>query len=252
MSIDNRTDTWSAAASHDPLPRPEAQGPVVVAAMAPGTDGLDDLSSLLAMAAASGVQLVVLPELTGHPKGLARQAADRPTQAIGASDAMVRSVRDMLVDSETVAVTSVVDRVGTDLAHSAIVIGAGGPLRRTPSITTTDRHGGWARHRGDTLATVDLGWGRLAALTGDDAFDPEIVAAVQRFRPHIVAVSTEWTSNSDPEKVRRLSLDVAAPVVASARRRDGLGPAIITTDGTTTEMTAPTDSAPLVWATVDI
>jgi deaminated glutathione amidase len=71
-----------------------------------------------------------------------------------------------------------------------IVVGPGGePLLRQPLLHRSDRLA-WATALGDGLRTVDLPWGRLAVLVGDDHRHPEATRLAALASADVVAVVT--------------------------------------------------------------
>lgn len=142
-----------------PHRRPELYGRL--AAAPTGRDGhpaADDLVASLDLAA-PGAGLVVLAEGTPLPTDVP------PGQVV------VGSVRD-----------------GDRLV--GIVVGAGGEaLLRQPLLHRADRLG-WATALGDGLRTLDLPWGRLAVLVGDDHHHPEAVRLAALASADVVAVVT--------------------------------------------------------------
>lgn len=155
--------------------RPEVYGPL-------GTEGASEVvgsgSPIRAVALASdgeraiaetgsaaegGAALVVLPEL----------AAD------------VDDLRQALAGSETVAVTSVRDGD----RHRTVVVGSDGVLAESKPMHRSARHP-WATELADEVLTVDLGWGRLAVVAGDDALFPEPFRLAAVAGASVVAVPT--------------------------------------------------------------
>jgi hypothetical protein len=57
-------------------------------------------------------------------------------------------------------------------AHEGVVVGADGVLARQAQLHRTARHP-WVEHLGDAVVPVDLPWGRLVVVVGDDAVYPE-------------------------------------------------------------------------------
>jgi predicted amidohydrolase len=98
-----------------------------------------------------GADLIVLPELS---------ALD--PQALNA-------IAEVLAGSSALVVTST--REGD--AHVGVLIGASGVQHRQAQLHSTARHE-WATALGDALLPIDLEWGRLAIIIGDDHIYPEV------------------------------------------------------------------------------
>ncbi|WP_067701449.1 nitrilase-related carbon-nitrogen hydrolase [Nocardia jejuensis] len=144
--------------------RPELYGPLLTTGAGRYSPaGADQLTAAIALPdaeivrklATKGAELVVLPELA----------------ALAVPD-IVRALRD----TTAYAVTSV--RAGN--AHLGLLIGPDGVLARQPQLHPTARHP-WLTDPGTKLNVVELPWGRMALVVGDDALFPETfrLAAVQ-------------------------------------------------------------------------
>jgi predicted amidohydrolase len=153
-----------------PRRRPPAAEDLAVAVIQPERDGdVLDMCSRVAQAAQAGAALIVLPELFHLPGG----AVGDPLAAVAASDFAVNALRSALAGTDSLAATSVVAR-GADggLRHRGVLVGAGGAVRMQPQLHAVDRHG-WVSVRGDGIVPIDLPWGRLALIVGEDALYPE-------------------------------------------------------------------------------
>jgi deaminated glutathione amidase len=138
-----------------------ADEPISVLGLAPtGADALDAVGK----ASTNGVDLVVLPEL-----------------AVDDVAGLAVAVRG----SDTIVVTTLRDGA----AHRAVVVGAGGVVASGPALHRTDRLG-WATEVADRLVFVDLPWGRLAVVAGDDALFPESFRLAAVAGASVVAVTT--------------------------------------------------------------
>ena len=103
-----------------------------------------------AAAAAGGATLVVLPELVGTVDELAAVAARGPDGAV-----VVGSLRD-------------------GGAHRGVAVDRSGVVGSQVQLHAVARHAEWQTELGDAVTPVDLPWGRLAIVVGDDAVYPEV------------------------------------------------------------------------------
>jgi len=177
--------------------RPEGAAELVTAVLSPEDD--DDLGSLLREALATGAALVVLPEL-------AELAPDDIVAALAGSEALVA--------------TSVADGD----AHVGLVLGASGIVLRQPQLHACARLD-WASTLGDGLQVVDLPWGRLALVVGDDALYPETfrLAAFQDVDVVAVPFTTQTPADLDPLLLERAAENRINVAVASRRGAAGGG-----------------------------
>lgn len=159
------TDPWSAR-------RPKLYAPL--AARTPELDDhqrADELTVAVASAAeqladaiAAGAQLVVLPEL-----------------AVTVDD--MANVADVLQGTDAVVVTSVRDGD----AHVGVVIGSGGVLLRQRQLHQSERRP-WSTSLGEAVELLDLEWGRLAVIVGDDLIYPEVARLAALESADVLAV----------------------------------------------------------------
>lgn len=163
----------------------------------PGSD--DDVHVLLAAAVAEGAELVVLPELAGVT----------PAQAQAA-----------VAGTTCVVVTSVLK----DGAHVGLVVDAEGVL-----LCQLQLHG-CARlphlsNLGHEIEVVDLPWGRLAVVVGDDALLPETfrLAALQDADVVAVPFTVATPHDLDPLLLERAAENRLNLAVAARATEHGAG-----------------------------
>lgn len=146
---------------------------VVTAAVVQGAD--DDLDLVVALvreALEDGANLVVLPELAGFRDGVVPGDGEPALVAARArAEAVVAALRGVLAGTDAVVVTSLPSPQGPP-AHEGVVVAADGVLARQAQLHRTARHP-WVEHLGDGVVPVDLPWGRLVVVVGDDAVYPE-------------------------------------------------------------------------------
>ncbi|WP_306362269.1 carbon-nitrogen hydrolase family protein [Nocardia sp. CC227C] len=185
--------------------RPELYRPLLATPAAPRAEpGAEAVTAAVALPdpdivrtlATAGADLIVLPELAAIP---------------------VPELADALRGTTAYAVTTVREGV----AHHGLLVHADGVVARQPQLHPTARHP-WPAAPGSTLTVVELPWGRIALVVGDDALFPETfrLAAIQD--AEVVAVShtpaEAWeTSLGLPERAAENRLNV----VAAGTGRDG-------------------------------
>ena len=131
------------------------------------------------------------PEAHDHPRATeilvaAAQDLDQVRQAVAAgavlvvlpelADVEASELQAILRGSDALIVIS--KRIGD--AHTGLVISATGIVHRQRQVHRVGRHP-WAIDLGDSVGVLDLPWGRLAVIVGDDHIYPEIarLAALQ-------------------------------------------------------------------------
>ena len=124
-------------------------------------------------AAAGGARLVVLPELCG----LVEQE--------DATHLEVRALIDAIIAS--CGASHVVTSLPMNGAHVGLVIGVEGIVHRQDQLHRSARHEGWHTSLGSSVDTVDLPWGRLAVIVGDDLVVPEVARLAALAGCHVVA-----------------------------------------------------------------
>ncbi len=201
--------------------RPELYGPIAAEPLGrrarPGAESLeavvvcpdspDDVALLLAEAVAGlgdREAIVVLPELAGlEPE----------------------TIRAALAGTEVVVVTSVVQGG----AHLGLAIAASGVLVSQPQLHQSTRHAASVSVLGDALVVVDLPWGRLAIVVGDDALYPETfrLAALQDADVVAVPFTVATHADLDPLLLERAAENRLNVAVASRRTSDGFAGGLI-------------------------
>ena len=119
-------------------------------ARAPEVDVAVAATLAAAAAAADGAALVVLAELATTADELRAVAQDAGSDVV-----LVSSVRD-------------------GDAHVGIAVDRTGVIGRQVQLHAVARHGRWQQRLGDAVTPVDLPWGRLGIVVGDDLVYPEV------------------------------------------------------------------------------
>jgi predicted amidohydrolase len=220
--------------------RPELYGPIAAAPVGrqrpPGAPSLPVAvvrdAALIADAVAKGARLVVLPPkisvvTSGADRTPAHHAGSAATAGVVTSGAELTPAHHAGSAATAGVVTSgpeltaahhaiAAALAGTD-AHAVtvidgdgVVIGADGLVARQPKL-----HGG----PGAGIVPIDLAWGRLAIIAGDDALYPETFRLAALLDTDVVAVPCEAQEDWElalglPERAaeNRLNLVVATPI----------------------------------------
>ena len=177
--------------------RPAGAEELLTAVVSPAEG--DDVAALLTQALATGAGLVVLPEL-----------AEVDPDAIVAA----------LAGSAAYVATSVA-QAG---AHVGLVLSAEGVVLRQAQLHASARHA-WVSDLGSALEVVDLPWGRLALVVGDDALYPETfrLAALQDADVVAVPFTTQAGADLDPLLLERAAENRLNVAVASRQGAHGGG-----------------------------
>lgn len=124
----------------------------------------------VAASAADGALLIVMPELAMSGRAApGAAAADVAHAADAVAVDAVAAIAAALVASEAVVVTSVRDGD----AHVGVAIDSNGLVGRQLQLHPVARHAEWQRTLGDSVDPIDLPWGRVAIVVGDDLVYPE-------------------------------------------------------------------------------
>ncbi|MEM1113611.1 MAG: carbon-nitrogen hydrolase family protein [Pseudomonadota bacterium] len=155
-----------------------------------GEQGLDELAALVAELPTE-TRLAVLPELFCHREivgEIAPQDLEQGKQALEAMRAACTGRPELLLCA------SLVRPLGSGAALTVVLVGQAGLVASQPVIHFAERYR-WSR-LGDQLKPVDLPWGRVALLAGDDAVHPEWVKCAALAGCHLIAapldVQASW------------------------------------------------------------
>jgi len=163
-------------------PAAERVGVACLAPLARGEGALAELPGLVGELPADTV-LAVLPELFCHTSPVVDDpaaAAERGRRAMGA---MQRACGDR---PGLALCASLVVPAGRDYSLAAVLVTGAGVLASQRQLHACERHG-WSVP-GDELALVDLPWGRLALICGEDSVYPELVKVAALGGAHVMAV----------------------------------------------------------------
>jgi predicted amidohydrolase len=185
---------------------------------AKGEAAIEEAANAVREAIAAGITLIVLPELFCFADG-------RVCNAQAATEVSARAITALtnaLQASNSYVITSLVEND----QHVGLLLNCDGVLLKQPQLHRSERHAAWATEPGDELRTIDLPFGRLAIIVGDDALYPELfrVAAIHNVEVvaaplQIVEVWELTTGLLERAAENRISIVAASrpsPVGASA------------------------------------
>ncbi len=136
-----------------------------------GSDAIAEVVDAVTMAAQEGVQLIVLPELFCFAGGVVSDGATAVSTSQQVIQALAAALKSVGVRSHVV--TSLVLAGEDGPQHCGVLIGAEGLEWQQPQLHRSQRHAGWNRQLGDGLGVIELDWGKLTIVVGDDALYPE-------------------------------------------------------------------------------
>jgi len=140
----------------------------VVQTAADGEAAIAEASAAVTSAIADGAELIVLPELFCFDGGVVDSSLSADAiQERG--DAAIAALTAAIGDSNAQVVTS----LPRGSAHVGVVITKSGVVGQQKQIHQIARHAGWVSDLGDAIEAIELSWGRLVVIVGDDAIFPE-------------------------------------------------------------------------------
>jgi predicted amidohydrolase len=181
-----RRPTLYADLAKAPLGRTRPAGaPVLTAAVIQPDDSGEGTSGLLEQIgrAAGHAAIIVLPELATEPGGIVTDVHE----AVARGAEFRERVAKALTGTTAVVVTSVAEFAGEGLAHVGLVISANGVESRSIQMHRWARHS-WVDAVGSGVSVVDLPWGRLATIVGDDITLPESARLAALAEADVLAV----------------------------------------------------------------
>jgi deaminated glutathione amidase len=138
--------------------------------------------------------LIVLPELAFVPEG---RVVDTAVAAQQSAEG-VAQIQALLHGSETVVATTIVEMaeaasvfgLPSSVQHTAVLISSDGIILRQPQLHASGRHP-WVTALGEGVVTLDLPWGRIGLVAGNDAIYPETFRLLALQDVEVVAVSAQ-------------------------------------------------------------
>lgn len=220
--------------AREPVAMPATQA-VTVACLATNSNGVDALEELPVLVAGlkADTVLAVLPELFCYAEAPGANLDADATLAQQAIEAMRAACETR---PELLLCTSLVLPVAGGCGLVGVLVGASGVVASQPQLHPSARFP-WA-HNGLELALIDLPWGRLALITGDDAIFPELVKLAALRGAHTIAVPCALQESWEERYgLRSRAAENRICVVASSRPFDGRAGLIADLDTDFTLMT---------------
>jgi predicted amidohydrolase len=208
----------------EPVGRQHGAGaPAVQAAVvqleADGEAAIPEAVERVRDAVAQGAELIVLPELFCFENAI----VDFPTGSVFSalrSHTAIEALQGALEGSTAVVVTS--------LPHegqlTGVVIGADGLIARQPQLHAIARHAEWVTTLGDSIEVLQLPWGRLAVIVGDDSIFPETFRLAALQDADVVAVPLHVQEKWELETgLKERAAENRVNLIAASRRNIGGG-----------------------------
>jgi predicted amidohydrolase len=155
---------------------------IKAAVIAPGAQGEAVIGELFITLSRLPVEvkLAVLPELFCFENGL----IENINEAIGRSQRAIATLQMICATRDLTICTTLVEGSADKPQHVGVLINKDGVIFRQPQLHRVERHA-W-NTLGDAIETVDLTWGRVAILTGDDAIYPEVAKVAALKGAHVL------------------------------------------------------------------
>jgi len=194
----------------------------VVQTAADGESAIAEAASLVRKAVSEGAALCVLPELFCFDGGLVGDL-DTAT-ATARADAAIAALQEAVAGTDAVVVTS----LPLDGAHTGVVVGSAGVVLRQKQVHKIERHAGWVTSLGDSIEVLQLPWGRLAVIVGDDSIFPETFRLAALQDVDVVAVPLQVQEKWElATGLRERAAENRINVIASSRANVGGGSYVV-------------------------
>ncbi|MEH6568271.1 MAG: carbon-nitrogen hydrolase family protein [Halioglobus sp.] len=230
--------------------RPELYGPIIqspvapickkavaaigAALLLPGAEGEAAITELPALVQQlpGNTALAVLPELFCYGDSRSLLVQPDPALAERAIEMMVQACSDRPL----MLCASLVLPVGAGFGVVSVLVDCHGVRAEQPQLHRCKRFG-WMTP-GEELSIVDLPWGSLAMITGDDMVFPELVKVAALRGAHVIAAPIQlqepWEESLG---LRSRAAENRVCIVASSRPLDGRGGLIADLESEFTLMT---------------
>ncbi len=189
-----------------------------------GEHAIGEVAEALSAAVAQSAQFIVLPELFYLPTHFAADLA----AAEVLSQRMIADLQAALArhGSDAYVATSVVERGAEGWGHAGALFHRSGVVLRQSQLHACGRHP-WVNTLGDSLATVDLPWGRVALVVGGDAIYPETFRLAALQNVEVVGAPTQVLESWEnalgfPERAAENRMNVVVGSRVSAAGGSGI------------------------------
>ncbi|MEH6580338.1 MAG: carbon-nitrogen hydrolase family protein [Halioglobus sp.] len=212
----------------------EAEDVIGVALLLPAATDEAALGELAALVEKLPDQTVlgVLPELFCYGD---TRALPTPLDA-GLAERAIESMVDACSGKKLMLCASLVMSVGSGYGLMSVLAGDGGVRATQPQLHRCERYP-WMVV-GDELSTVDLPWGRLAMITGDDMVFPELLKVAALRGAHVIAAPLQLQEPwEEALGLRSRAAENRVCLIASSRPLNRRGGLIADLEGEFTLMT---------------
>ena len=151
-----------------------------------GENAIAELIAWLPQAITGEAVLVTLPELFHLKDG----QVDEVQTAVAQSNAMVNEVQAALSGASLVVATTIVSQENDGVKHTAVLISQEGIILQQNQLHQSGRHP-WVTTLGSEIKTIDMAWGRVGLVVGNDAIYPETFRLMVMQDIEVAAVSTD-------------------------------------------------------------
>ncbi len=163
--------------------------------------------------------LIVFPELCFFKNGIVADA-ERGAQF---SDQMLKLISGFLTGTSKYAVTSIIEKTDNGFAHVGILVDKKGVVFRQKQIHKSNQHS-WITDFGDELNTIDLPFGKLSIIIGEDCRYPETFRLAAYQNAEVVTVPFNVQERWETEfGLLERSVENRLSIVAATRPNKNFG-----------------------------
>lgn len=163
--------------------------------------------------------LIVFPELCFFTNGIVANVE----RGIQFSTQMVKLISGFLSGTNKFAITSIIEKTDDGYAHVGVLIDKKGIVFRQKQIHKSTKHF-WISDFGDELQTIDLPFGKLSIIIGEDSRYPETFRLAAYQNAEVVAVPFNVQERWETEfGLLERSVENRLSIVAATRPNMNLG-----------------------------
>ena len=163
--------------------------------------------------------LIVFPELCFFNNGIVADVE----RGIQFSAQMLKLIAGFLTGTNKYTVTSIIEKTENGFAHVGVLIDKKGIIFRQKQIHKSSKHN-WISDYGDELNTIDLPFGKLSIIVGEDSLYPETFRLAAYQNAEVVAVPFDVEERWETEfGLLERSVENRFSIVAATRLNESLG-----------------------------